>query len=152
MTFVILTGGIDLSVGAVVALSTMIAARRSSKTGWPPTVVMLARARRSAPTLGLLMGCVIHYFDIQPFIVTLAGMFLARGLCYAISVGRRSRSTNPTSGLDGQSTRSACRATYFAATAVIALVVGRSSACTCLHYTRFGRNVYAIGGNEQSRC
>ena len=38
------------------------------------------------PVLGLLMGLVIEYFDVQPFIVTLAGMFLARGLCYVISV------------------------------------------------------------------
>ena len=84
MTFVILTGGIDLSVGSVVALSTLLSRRARQ--------ARLADARRDrrraliGSALGSAMGCVIHYFEIQPFIVTLAGMFLARGLCYAITV------------------------------------------------------------------
>ena len=84
MTFVILTGGIDLSVGSVVALSTLLCAELAGH-GWPAyavvPVVLLVGA-----TLGLAMGSIIHFFEIQPFIVTLAGMFLARGLCYAITV------------------------------------------------------------------
>ena len=84
MTFVILTGGIDLSVGSVVALSTMIAAR-TLDLGWSPYLVMAA-VLVVGTVLGTLMGLLIHYFDIQPFIATLAGMFLARGLCYLISV------------------------------------------------------------------
>src|ERR1700754_813992 len=85
MTFVILTGGIDLSVGAVVALSTVICATLVQRQGWPP-VVVLPGVLAVGALLGFAMGCVIHYFEIQPFIVTLAGMFLARGTCYAISV------------------------------------------------------------------
>ena len=82
MTFVILSGGIDLSVGAVVALSTMVTAALL-QAGWAaPVVVLLVLAMGS--TFGLLMGLVIHHFEIQPFIVTLAGMFLARGLCFTI--------------------------------------------------------------------
>ncbi|MFF5425147.1 sugar ABC transporter permease YjfF, partial [Streptomyces sp. NPDC012793] len=84
MTFVILTGGIDLSVGAVAALSTMIAAA-TLEAGWPPLLSILA-VLVVGTGLGLLMGLVIHHFDVQPFIVTLAGMFLARGLCFLISV------------------------------------------------------------------
>ena len=84
MTFVILTGGIDLSVGAVAALSTMIAAA-TLQAGWPPLASVLA-VLATGTALGLLMGLVIHFFDVQPFIVTLAGMFLARGLCLLISV------------------------------------------------------------------
>ena len=84
MTFVILTGGIDLSVGSVVALSTMIAAR-TMEAGWPAELSMVV-VIVVGTGLGLLMGLVIHYFDIQPFIATLAGMFLARGLCYLISI------------------------------------------------------------------
>ena len=83
MTFVILTGGIDLSVGAVVALSTMIAAALLQSG---------LVARRGDPAdpgdhllLGLLVGLMIHVFKVQPFIATLAAMFLARGLCYVIS-------------------------------------------------------------------
>ena len=84
MTFVILTGGIDLSVGSVVALSTMVAAR-TLEAGWPAELSMIL-VLVVGTGLGLLMGLVIHYFDIQPFIATLAGMFLARGLCYLISI------------------------------------------------------------------
>ena len=84
MTFVILTGGIDLSVGSVVALSTMIAAK-TLQMGWPPYLSMAA-VLATGTLLGLLMGLLIHYFDIQPFIATLAGLFLARGLTYLISV------------------------------------------------------------------
>jgi ribose/xylose/arabinose/galactoside ABC-type transport system permease subunit len=84
MTFVIQTGGIDLSVGAVVALSTMISATLVAQHGWTPLVAIPAVLAVGA-ALGLVMGCIIHFFEIQPFIVTLAGMFLARGLCYTIS-------------------------------------------------------------------
>ena len=84
MTFVILTGGIDLSVGAVVALSTLMLALLV-KHGWP-TLLAIVVVLVIGSTLGWTMGAVIHYFEIQPFIVTLAGMFLARGLCYAITV------------------------------------------------------------------
>ena len=82
MTFVILSGGIDLSVGAVAALATMIAATLL-RDGWAAPVV-IALVLAVGTVLGLTMGAIIHYFEIQPFIVTLAGMFLARGLCFTI--------------------------------------------------------------------
>lgn len=71
-TFVILTGGIDLSVGSMVALSTMITAWLVESHGWPlaaviPLVLLVGAAS------GTLMGWIIHTFEIQPFIVTLAG-------------------------------------------------------------------------------
>ncbi|MDT5324895.1 MAG: galactofuranose transport system permease protein, partial [Mycobacterium sp.] len=79
MTFVILTGGIDLSVGSVVALSTVIVAT-TLRAGWPmPLAIVTVLVVGSL--LVLLMGLVIEYFDVKPFIDTLAGMFLARGLC-----------------------------------------------------------------------
>ncbi len=84
MTFVILTGGIDLSVGSVVAMSTMIPAK-TLEMGWSPYAAMAA-VLVVGTVFGALMGLLIHYFDIQPFIATLAGMFLARGLAYLISV------------------------------------------------------------------
>src|SRR5690606_23096802 len=85
MTFVIISGGIDLSVGSVIALTTMVSASLVEQHGWPPAVVIpLVLAMGSL--FGALMGAIIHYFKIQPFIVTLAGMFLARGLCYIISI------------------------------------------------------------------
>jgi simple sugar transport system permease protein len=145
MTFVILTGGIDLSVGAVVALTTMISATLLEK-GWPPAVV-LPLVLLVGATLGLGMGCIIHFFDIQPFIATLAGMFLARGACYVIS-------TDSIPITDPFWTRMAEDRLRFGGfhiswSVVIALVVALAAAYV-LAYTRLGRNVYALGGNQQS--
>jgi ribose/xylose/arabinose/galactoside ABC-type transport system permease subunit len=85
MTFVILSGGIDLSVGSVIALTTMVSASLVETHGWSPAVVIpLVLVLGSA--IGMVMGLVIQYFNIQAFIVTLAGMFLTRGLCYLISI------------------------------------------------------------------
>jgi ribose/xylose/arabinose/galactoside ABC-type transport system permease subunit len=145
MTFVILTGGIDLSVGSVVALSTMIAAK-TLQMGWSPYLSMTA-VLLTGTLLGLLMGLLIHYFDIQPFIATLAGLFLARGITYLISVESISI-TDPTF------TELAFRTVYIGDynlrwTAIIALLTVAVAAYV-LARTRFGRTVYAIGGSESS--
>src|SRR5688572_31306162 len=71
MTFVILTGGIDLSVGSVVAMTTMIASAMLQGGSYPAWLVLVV-CLSVGPALGFLMGCAIHYFQIQPFIVTLA--------------------------------------------------------------------------------
>ncbi|GAB3337972.1 galactofuranose ABC transporter, permease protein YjfF [Micromonospora halotolerans] len=146
MTFVILTGGIDLSVGSVVAMTAMVSAFLL-REGLPAALVLLV-ALLIGPTLGFLMGCVIHFFDIQPFIVTLAGMFFARGMCTFISGSSipitdgfwtstsQERIGNPSGNFVSISVLIA-----FAVVAVAAYV---------LAYTRLGRNVYAIGGNSQS--
>jgi galactofuranose transport system permease protein len=146
MTFVILTGGIDLSVGSAVALSTVILAK-TLQIGWP-TPVAIAVVLLVGPTLGLLMGLIIEFFDVQPFIVTLAGMFLARGLCYVISVD--------TVGIKDPFLRSLgldyvylYEDKFIRWTVVIALAVVVVAAYV-LHETRFGRTVYAVGGNRQS--
>jgi ribose/xylose/arabinose/galactoside ABC-type transport system permease subunit len=147
MTFVILTGGIDLSVGAVVALSTMVSASLISEQGWPPYLVM-PLVLLIGGTLGLAMGAVIHFFDIQPFIVTLAGMFLARGLCYTISTDSISI-TDPTYTALAQARLDLPGGLWVSPSVVIALVVVAVAAYV-LHYTRLGRSVYATGGNQQS--
>jgi ribose/xylose/arabinose/galactoside ABC-type transport system permease subunit len=145
MTFVILTGGIDLSVGSVVALSTMIAAS-TLRAGWSAPLVIVA-VLLTGSILGLLMGLVIHYFEIQPFIVTLAGMFLARGLCYVISVDSIPiKNETFTSFAQGTITIG----DYFITPAVVVALVVLVIAAVVLHMTRFGRTVYAVGGSEQS--
>ena len=145
MTFVILTGGIDLSVGSVVALSTMIAAS-TLRAGWSAPLVIVA-VLLTGSILGLLMGLVIHYFEIQPFIVTLAGMFLARGLCYVISVDSIPiKNETFTSFAQGTITFG----DYFITPAVVVALVVLVIAAVVLHMTRFGRTVYAVGGSEQS--
>src|SRR3954469_12497520 len=74
MSFVILSGGIDLSVGSVLALTTMIAAWLLNVAHWPPVAVIVTVLALGA-LFGGAMGAMIHYFKLQPFIVTLAGMF-----------------------------------------------------------------------------
>jgi len=147
MTFVILSGGIDLSVGSVIALTTMVSAALVEHRGWSPAVVIpLVLAMGSA--IGLIMGLVIQYFQVQPFITTLAGMFLARGLCYLISIDTITIENAFYTDL------AAFRIplpfeTSITVNVVVALVV-LAAAIYLAHFTRFGRTVYAIGGNEQS--
>src|SRR5439155_4324226 len=78
MTFVIISGGIDLSVGSVIGFTTVFVALAIERWGVPPLVAFVAILVLSAG-FGAAMGAVIHVFDLPPFIVTLAGMFLARG-------------------------------------------------------------------------
>ncbi|WP_084960289.1 galactofuranose ABC transporter, permease protein YjfF [Thermoactinospora rubra] len=146
MTFVILTGGIDLSVGAVVALSTMIAATLL-RAGWPPLPVM-ALVLAVGATLGLAMGSIIHHFEIQPFIVTLAGMFLARGLCYTIGTDSVPI-TDPAFTALAQTRIDLVADLWISPSVLIALLVVLAAGYV-LHYTRLGRTVYAVGGSEQS--
>ncbi len=147
MTFVIISGGIDLSVGSVIALTTMVSASLVEHHGWSPWAsIPLVLAIGSA--IGLLHGFVIQFFDVQPFIVTLAGQFLARGLCYLISIDSI-----------------AIQSEHYTAIALYRIPVGGGNEISVnviimlvmfavglylAHYTRFGRTVYAIGGSEQS--
>lgn len=146
MTFVILTGGIDLSVGAVVALSTVIVAT-ALRSGWPAPLAMAA-ALVVGPLLGLTMGLVVEYFEVQPFIVTLAGMFFARGLCYVISVNTLPIK-DPLMRALGLNYLYLYEDKFIRWAVVIASVMV-AVAVYVLHQTRFGRTVYAIGGNRQS--
>ena len=146
MTFVILTGGIDLSVGSNVALSTLIAAR-TLELGLP-VVAVVGVVLLAGTLLGTAMGLLIHYFDIQPFIATLAGMFLARGLCYLISVDSIPIKDETFSAIAfGSITLPG--GYYLGWTAVFALVIVAIAAYV-LSSTRFGRTVYALGGSEPS--
>ncbi|MFJ7203706.1 galactofuranose ABC transporter, permease protein YjfF [Streptomyces sp. NPDC098789] len=147
MTFVVLTGGIDLSVGAMVALSTMISAWLVEQHGWPPLLV-IPLVLVVGTGGGLVMGWVIHSFEIQPFIVTLAGMFLARGLCYTISIDSISL-TDPTYTAFAQ-TRIPLPGELFVSPSALIAVGVLAIAFVVLHHTRLGRNVYALGGSEQS--
>ena len=146
MTFVIITGGIDLSVGSVVALSGVLAAKLLS-VGWSAAAVLLV-VLLVGTSLGLAMGLVIHYLELQPFVVTLAGMFLARGLCYVISV-ESIPIRDPLFTAVAQGTVSLPGDTFVSPSVVVAMLVVLVGAYL-LHATRFGRTVYAVGGNQQS--
>jgi ribose/xylose/arabinose/galactoside ABC-type transport system permease subunit len=148
MTFVILTGGIDLSVGSVMALTTMLCAALTQQSHWPSYVV-IPLVLVVGTVLGAGMGAVIHYFEIQPFIVTLAGMFLARGACYLISINSIAIQKDPIL-LPMAETRIPLGPDMAITPSVIIALIVVAVAVYVLHYTRMGRNVYAIGGNEQS--
>jgi ribose/xylose/arabinose/galactoside ABC-type transport system permease subunit len=147
MTFVILSGGIDLSVGSVVALTTMVSAALVEHHGWSPAAV-IPLVLLMGTAFGAFMGFLIERFRLQPFIVTLAGMFLARGLCYLISVDSISI-THAFYSEVSQLRIALWEDASLSAGAVIALVV-LLGAVFIAHCTPFGRAVYAVGGNEQS--
>ena len=147
MTFVIISGGIDLSVGSMLGLGTMLAASLLEKQHLNPLLVILVVVGFGT-LLGFFMGCLIQFFDLPPFIITLAGLYLARGLCYIVSID--------TIGITNKFFTTAAQArikiigdTFVSPSAVIALVVVAVGAYI-LRFTRFGRTIYAIGGNEQS--
>jgi galactofuranose transport system permease protein len=146
MTFVILTGGIDLSVGAVVALTTTLAATLLN-AGWPPGLVLPLMLLGGA-LFGAGMGSIIHFFKIEPFIATLAGMFLARGL--ALLINRNSiRITDGFWNAVAEQRIRFAPGIFISSSVVVALIVILIGAYV-LAYTRFGRSVYAIGGNADS--
>ncbi|MCF6411535.1 galactofuranose ABC transporter, permease protein YjfF [Pseudalkalibacillus salsuginis] len=145
MTFVILSGGIDLSVGSVIALTSMVTASLLQANISP--IIVIPIALLIGPILGVIMGSLIHFYNLQPFIVTLAGMFLARGLSYVISVETIAIS-HPFFQFMAN-TKIHLGNFYISISVLIAIVVV-VAAIFLAHYTKFGRNVYAIGGNEQS--
>lgn len=146
MGFVILSGGIDLSVGSVLALSTMLTAWLLQTAHWHPAAAILAVLVLGA-LFGGTMGLIIHLFKLQPFIVTLAGMFLARGLCYLIST--ESITIDQPFFVAVSQTQVPFLDGFLSPGALIALVV-LLLAVWVAHFTAFGRAVYAVGGNEQS--
>lgn len=145
-TFVILSGGIDLSVGSVIGFTTMLTAWLVQDVGLPLLLVIPISLGVGAFG-GFLMGYVIHNFEIQPFIVTLAGLFLFRGLCLVIS--KESIAINDSAVSSLAETRVSLGLGDLSIGALVALVV-LAAAFYLLHYTRFGRRIYAVGGNEQS--
>jgi galactofuranose transport system permease protein len=147
MTFVILTGGIDLSVGAVVAFTTVLLASLVQGHGWHPLAAM-AFTLVLGTAFGAAMGFVIQRYRLLPFVVTLAGMFLARGaatLISAESIGIDAPMLASLAGLriplGGGASLSTGAVTGLAVVG-IGTLVARS--------TQFGRTAYAIGGNEAS--
>jgi len=147
MTFVIISGGIDLSVGSMLALSTMLSSSLLEKSHWSP-ILVIPTVLLMGIALGSFMGYLIQTFDLPPFIITLAGLYLARGLCYVISID--------TIAIDNPFWQSAAHAQIniaagsFISPSVVIAVVVIIAAIFISRSTKFGRTVYAIGGNEQS--
>lgn len=147
MTFVILSGGIDLSVGAVIGFTGVLVAVLITWFGLHP-LVAFAIALLVAALFGAAMGLAIHYLQVPAFIVTLAGMFLARGAASVITQDSvpinhefYSFVSNLYFKLPGGGRLSALGLTMIAIFVIGAILA---------HRTRFGSYVYALGGNATS--
>ncbi|MEZ5767781.1 MAG: hypothetical protein R3D80_09040 [Paracoccaceae bacterium] len=144
MTFVILSGGIDLSVGSVIAFSGVFLAVILRDTSLHPLVAfVLLLAITTA--FGAAMGSIIHYLEMPPFIVTLAGMFLMRGLAYVLSTDSVPI-THPFYDTIQDVVWKAPGGGRFRLIGGI-MLLAYIAALIVLHRTRFGRNVYALGGS-----
>jgi ribose/xylose/arabinose/galactoside ABC-type transport system permease subunit len=146
MTFVILTGGIDLSVGAVISLTTVLTATLL-KAEWPPLVVLPAVLVLGA-LIGAGQGAVIHFFKVEPFIATLAGLFLARGA--ALFINQQSIPIRDEMWRDMSDYRIVLADGVVTKPVAVVALLSVLIAAAVLAWTRFGRNVYAIGGNSDS--
>ncbi|MGJ0389606.1 ABC transporter permease subunit [Microbacterium sp. CGR1] len=151
LTFVILTGGIDLSVGSIIAVSS-VAGVMLSNAGWNAFAVVIAMIGIGV-LFGIVSGVLIRYFNVQPFIATLAMMFLGRGLASLLSTKpERLGEDSPIRWIgtqlkiiDGPKVND-----LVITPAVLVAVIVVVAAFFVLHRTRTGRTVYAIGGSENS--
>jgi simple sugar transport system permease protein len=159
VTFVILSGGIDLSVGAMIGCSSIIIATLIEEAGWHPVPAMLV-ALAFGTALGGAMGALIHFYRLPPFIVTLAGMFFARGFGFVVhqeSIAIRHELYPPLAELPArisawlQLPESAIEFLVLHLPMTTVLFLATLILCIYLaHWTRFGRTVYAVGGSEDS--
>lgn len=146
MTLVIFSGGIDLSVGAVIGFASIFTATLMEQAKVPPFPAWML-VLVSGAVFGGGMGALIHFFRLPPFLITLAGLFLARGAAFWInteSVGIGHEVYNRLAAFEvpvGSGTLTAG-----AVLLLVVLALGYGVA----HHTRFGRTLLAMGGNEQS--
>ena len=141
MTFVIMTGGIDLSVGSVVAFTSVIAAQVSPSG----TLVGLIMPMVVGGSVGFVNGYVITKMQILPFITTLATLLAARGLALSFA-NNTSVSVSQDSGFTGIGQGDILGIPIPALILFVAFILG----AVVLYFTRFGRHVLAIGGNEEA--
>ncbi|CDI11412.1 sugar ABC transporter permease YjfF [Rhizobium pusense] len=147
MTFVILSGGIDLSIGSVIAFTSVFVAVLVGTYNIHP-LLAFAIVLLISTLFGCLMGAMIRFLSIPPFVVTLAGMFLARGAAYLISTQSVPISHPFIDAIQGFYFRfpGGGRLTALAMLMLLVFAAGMLIASR----TRFGANVYALGGNPQS--
>jgi len=160
MTCVMLTGGIDISVGSLVAMDCMLLAVGMGKWGWGaiPMIILIL-------VIGIVFGCVqgflVGYLGIQPFIVSMAGMFFGRGMTAVISTEQLSITAqqnqmfydwanakiNFPAALGYVNKKGKTIIPFIRPTVVVALIV-LVVVFLMLKKTKFGRSLYAIGGNQ----
>lgn len=161
MTCVMLTGGIDISVGSLIAMDCMLLAFGMGKG--IHAVVMCLLILAIGLVFGVVQGFCVGYLEIQPFIVTMAGMFFARGMTAVISTNQLSitQETSPLfyamanfkiylpAALGYTNSKGVLQVPYIRVGVVVSLIV-LVVIFLVLRYTKFGRSLYAVGGSEQS--
>ena len=158
LTVVMIAGGIDISVGGITALVTMSCVVLLDDYG-ASVIGSMALALGIGVLFGMVQGSLIAYLEIQPFIVSLAGMFFAKGMMTIVSAVPRTaaqeafvalkqfRIVIPGIGSYGKSGNFIPAKIELGVVVALAVV---AAVFIILRWTRFGRNLYAVGGNNQS--
>ena len=163
LTIVMIGGGINISVGGVIGFTVMACAiflnNNAEGSGFLSITLTVLLALGIGLGFGLLEGFLVSYLEIQPFIVTLAGMFLARGLTTILSVNPvkvahegfqelvKAKIKIPWLGYTAQNGNLIPAKLEIGAVVALCVVL---LIYLMLRYVRFGRNIYALGGNRQS--
>lgn len=161
MTVVMIAGGIDISVGALIAMECMFLAVGVEFWGLPAEL-LLALMLVIGVVFGVLQGYCVGYLEIQPFIVSMAGMFFARGMTAVLSTQQVSVTSSPLMAelssmkfnmpfeigayLNKKGKLMIPNVSLYVMIALLVLL----ATFLLLRYTRFGRSLYAVGGNRQS--
>ncbi len=144
MTYVILTGGIDLSVGSVLAFSSMVAASLVSGEQPQGVFVAIMAGLGTGAALGMVNGLLVSRFGVPPFVATLGMLSVARGLTFIYTDGTPIPNLSPAFRTIGQGFVGPVPVPVFIFAGVALLF------WWVLKYTTFGRYIYAVGGNERS--
>ena len=144
MTLVILTGGIDLSVGSVLAFASIVAATFVTGDNPQSPLVALLVGLLTGALLGLINGCIIAYLKIPPFVATLGMLSVARGLTYAYTGGM------PVPNLSESFLNLGEGSLLGVPLPIVIFVLIFAILWVVLNHTSYGRTVYAVGGNVKS--
>ncbi|MCW6510447.1 ABC transporter permease [Lichenifustis flavocetrariae] len=142
-TYVILTGGIDLSVGSVVGMAGVAAAMVAQRDGTPWTVAAVATGILAGGAIGLLNGALVAIARVPAFVATLGTMTIALGIAYVLSDGQ------PISGLSDPFLAVSDQF-YGFPVPVLLMILAVLSSWVLLTRTRLGMHIYATGGNPQA--
>ena len=159
MSIVMISGGIDISVGGVVALVSMCCAVYLDKTNSPNILVSMLIAVGIGLLYGLVQGFLVAVLDIQPFIVSLAGMFFARGMTTIVNTAPFNvenqafvalKDTRVNVPFLGSYNKKGIYVPAYIEIGVIVALLIVILLFVVLKWTRLGRSFYAVGGNRQS--
>lgn len=144
VTFVILTKGIDLSVGSIMAIAGMMAASLVTETNEHFVLFGILAGLAAGAALGLVNGVLVAAVKVPPFVVTLGMLSVARGLTLIFSEGR------PIPNLSAPFKWIGSGQVFYIPVPILILFLVFVIGWTVLNYTTFGRYVYAVGGNEKA--